>query len=129
MSPIKLITYSLPRSFYGMNIPLPIQSAYLRDYANRNGLQFSLPLTEICFHNSYHVLIKMLARHKEMNIHIGMSSILMLPHYDRNLLNFILNVRDNCFTKWYFPLENICLNSEDIKVWSDKFIKLQNISR
>ena len=42
----KLFTYTVPRPFFGYNIPIAIQSCFLRDLFKKKML-FSLPVIEI----------------------------------------------------------------------------------
>lgn len=111
----KLFTYSLPRPFFGMKIPIPVQSAYLRDYCVRNGFEFSLPLVEICKKNCYFLLIRALESGKGNNHSIGLTSVLMLPGNDPDLLETIIKIDQSI--KWHFPLENIVLHGAEIKCW------------
>ena len=86
----RLVTYSMPRPFFGMNIPIPVQSAYLRDYASRNNLVFSLPVTEVCFGGSCYALSNIF-RALSDGENFGAVSILVLP-LDNELVFFeILN--------------------------------------
>ena len=58
----KLITYTLPRPFNKYNIPIAIQSNYLKDYAKINDYEFSLPVTEIKTKNIYIELKKIIKK-------------------------------------------------------------------
>ena len=53
----KLFTYTVPRPFSGYNIPIAIQSCFLRDYASKKML-FSLPVTEIVKKDTYSMFKK-----------------------------------------------------------------------
>jgi sporadic carbohydrate cluster protein (TIGR04323 family) len=125
---LTLTTYTLPRTFYGINIPIAIQSAYLRDYASRNNLVFSLPKTEICFKNSYDILIEILTDKQNHNLNIGMASILILPHQDTNLLDFLTSTRREIDITWHFPLENLQISSEKVRGWSNDFTSLKRLA-
>ncbi len=48
--------YVTPRTFGGFSIPVPVQNLVLRDYCERKGLLFKLPLNENMFPHSYMVL-------------------------------------------------------------------------
>ena len=123
----KLFTYSLPRPFLGMKIPIPVQSAYLRDYCARNGYEFTLPLVEICKNNCYFLLIRALESGKGVNNSIGLTSILMLPGNDPDLLDVI--IKKDLSIKWHFPLENIVLKGEEIINWYEQFNYLKSVAR
>ena len=48
--------YSFTRSFIGFKIPIAIQNVYLRDFAKRNELEFSLAFPEEPRSGSYSIL-------------------------------------------------------------------------
>ena len=74
-----LFTYTLPRPFFGYNIPIAIQSSFIRDYANKNNLIFSLPSTEITKDNCYSIFINLITS-KKLNIeNIGVVSGYVFP--------------------------------------------------
>lgn len=116
---IKLFTYALPRSFNGQNIPISVQSAFLRDYCLRNGYNFTLPTVEICVENSYYVLLRNLFLRRHNQLDIGLTSILILPSNDSRLLNDILQI--NPLANWHFVLEGLVLNRDEILLWFENF--------
>lgn len=123
---MKLYTYTLPRIFENMNIPIPIQSLYLRSYAERNNFQFTLPQTEITFKNSYHILKEiMLNLEGEEQSNIAMTSILILPVRNSKALEEIIKI--NKTIKWHFPLENLIMSNGELMQWSKWFQKVNKI--
>jgi sporadic carbohydrate cluster protein (TIGR04323 family) len=124
---IRLVTYSITRPFFGMNIPIPIQSAYLRDYASRNNLTFSLPVTEVCFGGSFYALSNIF-RALVDGEHFGAVSLLVLPLDNETvffeLLNFV-SKKNICF---HFPLEGFCGDSKSVISWREDFITLRRLS-
>ena len=116
---IRLFTYALPRSFNGQNIPIPVQSAFLRDYCIRNGYNFTIPTVEICVENSYYVLFRSLFLRRHYELDIGLTSILMLPSKDSHLLKEILQI--NPLVNWHFVLEGLVLRHDEILLWFDDF--------
>jgi sporadic carbohydrate cluster protein (TIGR04323 family) len=72
-----LHTYSVPRPCGGLNIPIAIQSVYLRDYAYRTGLVFCLPKVEWCIPGVYSELFSMLCRDDITNL--AVCSLHMFP--------------------------------------------------
>ena len=78
-----LKTYVLPRPFYGYNIPIAIQSSYIKDYAAKKNYAFSLPETEITTSNVYLVLKKILSN--RLNTDLAFTSIFMLPVYNKKM--------------------------------------------
>ena len=82
----KINTYTMPRPFSGYNIPIAIQSSYLKDYCNRNKLKFSLPETELTTSGSYKILKKLLMQGND----IAMCSFFILPTDNKKKLNTLL---------------------------------------
>ena len=74
-----LFSYVLPRDFHGYNIPISIQSMYIKNYAENNGYQFVLPVTEISVKDNYYMLKKF---SKKNTYNLAMTSIFILPIYD-----------------------------------------------
>lgn len=121
-----LYAYTLPREFEKINIPIPVQSTYLRTYAEKKKLIYKLPQTEICFRHSYHIL-KNLIRHVQINeteANIGMTSILMLPVRENEKLNEIIKSENEII--WHFPLENLVLKSNQVLEWASWYIEIKN---
>jgi len=92
-----IATYTMPRSFNGMVIPISVQSCYIRDYCLRNLLQFSLPITEMCKPLSFvalHQIIQETSASFDELIIIVCSlfvfeEILEIPSFPRELLGNI----------------------------------------
>lgn len=127
MKQSKFLTYALPREFFGMSIPIPIQSAYLRDYASRSKLNFHLPVTEVCFGNSYYSLSN-LFRIIEDGDHFGAVSILCLPLFEIATLTEMLDLLEGKSIQFHFPLEGFLGSNEKIMDWREKFIMLRKLS-
>ena len=114
-----LITYSLSRPFYGLNIPIQIQSTFMRDYAQKNNLIFQLPSVEICFINSYYVLLKLLTKTNGQPSDICMCSILMMPIEELSLLHHLLLINKNI--TWHFPMEGFIFDGSEILQWVNDY--------
>ena len=127
MKQSKFLTYALPREFFGMSIPIPIQSAYLRDYASRSKLNFHLPVTEVCFGDSYYSLSN-LFRTIEDDDHFGAVSILCLPLIDMAMLTKILNLLEGKSIQFHFPLEGFLGSTGEILDWRESFIMMRKQS-
>ncbi len=117
-------TYTLPRPFFKYNIPIAIQSCYLRDYAKKNNLSFSLPITEIVKKKSYFMFKKFFSKKK---IDVILTSIFMLPLDDKKLLQKILKDVHND-TIFHFALENLKLKKKAIFEWQKKYILINRLS-
>ena len=119
----KLLTYTLPRKFNKYNIPIAIQSNYLKDYAKNNYFEFSLPVTEIKTKNIYIELKKIT---KKKSINIAMVSIFILPIEDFKLLKSTMH-GVNPSTKFHFALEKLVLNKSEIKNWAYEYVKYKRV--
>lgn len=119
----KINTYTLPRPFSGYNIPISIQSAYLKDYCNRNKLNFSLPETELTTTGSYHVLKKLLNQGND----IAMCSIFILPLENRKKLSLILSPYIKKKIILHFALESKSLQVLDVVKWRDSHYSIQEL--
>ena len=104
----ELYTYSLPRPFFGLNIPIAIQSVYLRNYAHSRDFTFVLPKVEWFLPNTYIELFKLLQ--DDSVHHLGMSSLRMLP-LNEQYLKSMLPSRDLIF---HFILENKVIVSSEL---------------
>lgn len=71
--------YITPRNFGGLIIPIPIQNAYLRNFSKIKEIEFSLPVSEVCFPKKYPTLIGLLKTASLSNSPIVFVSILQLP--------------------------------------------------
>lgn len=123
----RLVTYSMPRPFFGMNIPIPIQSAYLRDYAFRNNLIFSLPVTEVCFGGSFYALSN-LFRALVDGEHLGAVSLLTLPLDNESVFFELLSLTSKKNIYFHFPLENFNGDVKAVISWREDFIMLRSLS-
>jgi len=70
--------YVTSRGFGQYRIPVPIQSLALRDYCQRNGLLYVLPVNENIFPNSYMVLEGMIQNLSDFE-GVVMCSMHMMP--------------------------------------------------
>ena len=83
-------TYITSRSFGGMTIPAPAQNILLRTYAEKNNLEYMLPVNEFMFENCY---IQLEAVLEELSTIEGilMCSLFMLPEdKEKRLLTYEL---------------------------------------
>ena len=119
----KLYNYVVPRPFNGYNIPIAIQSTYLRDYCRKKKFIFSLPVTELTKSNSYVMLSSLIGEKKVKNF--GLVSGFVLPVYDLNKIRKLLkNVNKN--SKFHLILENNIFNKKQLLDWA-KSINLVNL--
>lgn len=52
-----LVSYTHSRAFGCYNVPISMQSAYLKSFCKSKGLRFALPLTEYCIKGCYSALL------------------------------------------------------------------------
>jgi sporadic carbohydrate cluster protein (TIGR04323 family) len=105
-----------------MNIPIPIQSAYLRDYAQRNGMNFRLPVTEVCNGGSYYSLSNIFRAISD-DENFGAVSILCLPLEDESLYSRIISlISDRKGIVFHFPLEGFVGQLNELQKWRSQFI-------
>ena len=71
--------YIVPRPFGGFNIPISIQSIYLKDYSIRNKYTFTLPTVEMTTSNSFIKLESMLKSGFNDRLDISIVSLFVLP--------------------------------------------------
>jgi len=110
-------TYTLPRQFKDMNIPINIQSCFLRDYCGKNGFTYVLPQTEIINSGCTHILESLLIKISTVHNTIGITSIFMLPYLNREKISTLQNIDRNDHLDWHFPLEaTVCKSSQLLKL-------------
>ena len=121
-----LTTYTLPRPFYGYNIPISIQSAYLRDYANRQGFRFSLPVTEIVTTNSYVMLRGIFSSEGDNLTDLAVVSGFVLPLSDPDKMTALFSefiARQD--VKFHLVLEAKVLSAKELLQWADELMTIR----
>jgi len=121
----KIINYVIPRPFNGFNIPIAIQSVYLRDYCKKKNYIFSLPVTEFTKTDSYAMLLSLIEVKKARNY--GFVSGFVLPVYDlKRIKKLLKNVNEN--SKFHLVLENNIFNKKQLLNWAESinFVNLIN---
>ncbi len=108
MNKIDLYSYSLPRAFSGLNIPIAVQSTYLREYAIKNNYNFVLPKVEWCIPGVYTTLYSMID--DSCISEIAFTSINMIPIANKGLLEYLNSKKK----KYHFVLEKIIVNEDKI---------------
>jgi len=100
-------TYITSRSFGGMTIPAPAQNILLRTYAEKNNLEYMLPVNEFMFENCY---IQLEAVLEELSTIEGilMCSLFMLPE-NTEKRNEIYKKLHEKKAKMYFALEDLSI--------------------
>jgi len=119
-----LHTYSMPRTFKRLNIPLPLQSSYLRHYALSNDYIFILPKVEWCIEGVFLELFNLITDSRVTDI--ALTSYLMLPsfhHIDDSLLSPSRGLR------FHFVLENQIIRSHYLKIYLQELEQIKSFSR
>lgn len=102
----------MPRTVNSLQIPLPMQSSYMRLYASKNNFNFILPNVEICFKESYYVLRCLIEKIPEGS-HFCTSTIYFFPFSDKSIFNSIKNEIASKNLICHFPLENFIYSPLD----------------
>jgi sporadic carbohydrate cluster protein (TIGR04323 family) len=121
----RALTYTLPRPFSNYNIPIAIQSFYIRDYCIKKKLIFSLPITEISNENCYIMFKKNFLKKK---ITLVMTSVFMLPIINKKLFNDVIS-GINRLSELHFVLENLVLKKKDFCIWVKEYNLLSKFSK
>ena len=124
----KLSTYTLPRPFFGYNIPIAIQSSFMRDYAARSNYQFSLPVTELTTTNSYLMLTKIIRAERNKPLNLAVCSGFVFPISNQNLLQSIFfheDVKEDLSI--HLVLEAKVLDRKSLIEWSKEFTGISNL--
>ena len=118
-----LNTYTLPRPFFGYNIPIAIQSSFLKDYCQRRELIFSLPETELTTSGSYRILKKMLKSNKD----ILMCSIFILPLENDRQFKSLFSPFVKKKLKFHFALESLSLSIRELIIWREEYYNINQV--
>lgn len=116
-------SYISCRSFNGICIPLPIQTAYLRSYAEAKGMTLSMPNVEWTNSIFYSKFISLINDNNQYQIAI--CSIFMLDfiaiekEMDKNTNSKLL----------HFPLENKILKLEEAFTYYKKYIEIRALGK
>ena len=101
--------YVTSRNFGGFSIPVPLQSLALRDYCQRSGAIYVLPVNENCFQHSYMVLESLVLDLTEFS-GVVLYSMRMLPlQKQRRLRIYSQILAQGCSI--HMVLENIIMDS------------------
>jgi sporadic carbohydrate cluster protein (TIGR04323 family) len=112
-----------------MNIPINIQSCFLRDYCAKNGFLYVLPQTELINAGSTYILTGLLREISKLPNLIGMTSIFMLPYHIEKRLEILQEIDKNNNLEWHFPLEStICKTSQLLELTAEHTF-LEEMSR
>jgi len=123
MSERNIYTYVMPREFRGYNIPISIQSQYIKNYAETNGYKFMLPVTELIHNQSYNNFIEF---SKKNILNLAMTSIFVLPVRDIiNCKKITKKFSNKCI--FHFVLENLKFNKKDLLNWIFEFNKIDTL--
>jgi sporadic carbohydrate cluster protein (TIGR04323 family) len=116
--------YNTPRKCGPYKIPLPIQNAYLRDYANREGVVFSLPVTEYIFDNVWSGLVGIVKKAKHGDTVIMFSICAIIDIFTR--VEVPAEVRKSISQSnigFIFILEKLTVHSTDLESVANVFVE------
>jgi len=109
---IKLQGYVTSKSFNGYAIPVPIQNKLLRYYTVEQNMMYVLPQCELFINNNYMALFDTL-RNMQLNSHIGLCSVFMLP-LDESKLKKVIDMMVSKNITSHFIFENKTTSSSDL---------------
>ena len=118
--------YVLPRPFSGYNIPIAMQTSFIKQYCEQSGYKFSLPIAELTMSNTYKVLEDYLDEVKNANL--GIVSIFVLPIHNEKLMNRIFKKINRKEISFHAILESQVLSNENLKNWEKEFSYLSSMS-
>ncbi len=122
-----LNTYTLPRPFCGYNIPISIQNTTLRDYAQRNNMQFLLSITEISKRDSF-IMLDNLLKKKSIN-DLGVVSGFIFPINNNKILESLFTKNEiNKNLKIHLVLESLILTPLQLIEWANDISVKNNIT-
>ena len=119
----------MPRPFYGYNIPIAMQSTYLRDYASKNNFRYSLPVTEISMPDSFSMLNGLLKNKSNDFNDLAMVSIFILPVFDYDKVKKIFKRKKLQNLNLHFALEANVINAVELLDWVEKEVPLMKLSK
>ena len=76
--------YVMPRPFNGFNIPISIQTAYIKNYTEQKNFQFSLSLVELTKPECFYVLEEYLKSNQ--TVEFGFPSIVKAKRIQQSLI-------------------------------------------
>ena len=118
--------YVLPRPFGGFNIPIPLQTSYIKQYAEQNNYKFILPVAELARANSYHIIKDFLRSNNKFEI--GVVSIFVFPIENKALMNSIFKSYRKKRIKIHAILESKIFSTNEILPWSEEISELRSLS-
>lgn len=108
----KIRGYIFSRTFMGERVPQSVQSLLIRDYCQKNNLEFNLHAVEYTMPNSYLVFESCLNELKNFD-GIVLYSLFQLPDDDIKRKKYIDRIIMQK-KKLFFALENIKLDSKEV---------------
>ena len=117
--------YNFSRSFMGERVPQHVQNIIIKDFCNKNNLNFLLSATEYSMKNSYYILNQLLNNLNNLD-GIVAYSVFQMP-YDNLKRKKIFNKIFKKKKRLFFACENLKIsNKKDIdrieNIWSLKKI-------
>tara|TARA_B100000945_G_C20401811_1_gene607774 strand:- start:1187 stop:1597 length:411 start_codon:yes stop_codon:yes gene_type:complete len=117
--------YNFSRSFMGERVPQHVQNIVIKDFCQKNNLNFLLSSTEYSMKNSSHILNQLVNNLRNID-GIVAYSIFQMPYNDKKRINIFKKILKNK-KKIFFACENLKIsNSKEIKriekIWGLKKI-------
>ena len=118
--------YTTPRSFGGFQIPITMQSTNLRNYCEKNGLNFHLHVVENQIPNTYLVLESLVEKARSYD-GIVMCSVTMLPN-DPSIRKSVVTRILELGCKLHFTFEQIVVSSLEELAELEELVSLIELS-
>lgn len=119
--------YNFSRSFMGERVPQHIQNIVIKDFCNKNNLNFLLSATEYRMKNSFYILDELIDNLK--NLHgIVAYSVFQMP-FDNLKREKIFKKILKKKKKIFFACENLEISKKEDVNRIDKLWKLKKISQ
>ena len=91
-------------------------------------MTFSLPVTEVCFGDSFYTLSNIF-RGLADGEHFGAVSLLVLPLQNKSVFFELLNFTSKKNLYFHFPLEGFCGDLKKVIAWREEFLTLRTLSK
>ena len=120
----------MPRPFYGYNIPIALQSTCIKDYALKNNMSFSLPVTEITKNECFTMLEYLLEENGDIISNLGVVSGFVFPIFNTEILKKIFNSKKNIINlKIHIVLENKIFSPAELILWAEDIVEKNKLTK
>ena len=119
--------YILPRPFNGYNIPIALQTSFIKNYAEKNNFEFSLPLAELTTSDSFLIFENYINQHRKCEI--GVVTAFIFPIENRKLMEKIFKKYKKSKIYIHMILESEVFSIKQLLDWANEITVLRSISK